>query len=353
MVDWNSPQEIIRDALAFEKLIHVLLGLYIWEWANSVDFDLLLLTGKRKFKWPMIFYLLNRYSLLTALVSLVVSFNIENELNCQPLYVFCQVMGNFAIGFSSVNLCVRTLAVWKGNKYVIYAVVAMILGHWGLLFRMVETIHARWIDGSCQVIDSSVTYNSVVYSYTMVFDFTIMILTGIKIQFGRGDYRSELVRLLYIDGIMYFAVAFVVNLIAVIFIVLNLNPSMSVMAEVPATTAATIAACRAVRHLSLFVPGQGPDIYSIPQFNIPKPSTGPSQERPETRINMTVIPNSQDEGENAEENDSPTTIKVPYDDFKKEERSPVEIKVGPYPYDLDLERGEGKSPVEPNSPITK
>jgi len=81
---------------------------------------------------------------------------------------------------------------------------------------MVETIHARWIDGSCQVIDSSVTYNSVVYSYTMVFDFTIMVLTGIKIQFGRGDYRSELVRRLYIDGIMYFAVAFVVNLIAVV-----------------------------------------------------------------------------------------------------------------------------------------
>ncbi|THV03452.1 hypothetical protein K435DRAFT_651152 [Dendrothele bispora CBS 962.96] len=240
MVNWNSPEEILHDALAFEKLVHVLLGLYIWEWATSLDFDILLLTGKRPFKWPMIPYLLNRYSLMFALIVLVVSFNIQKEFDCQPLYLFCQVMGNFAIGLSSVNLSIRTIAVWKGNHFVTVPVIAMILCHWGLLLRMVDTIHASWVDGQgCAVTSSSVTYNSVVYSYTMVFDFIIMILTGVRIRFGRGDYRSELVRLLYMDGIMYFAVAFVVNLIAVIFIVLDLNPSMAVISEVPATTAAT------------------------------------------------------------------------------------------------------------------
>jgi hypothetical protein len=108
------------------------------------------------------------------------------------------------------------MAVWKNNHYVVISVVAMILGHWGLILRMVQTIQARWVDGACEVTRNSVTFNSIVYSYTMIFDFIIMILTGIKIQFGRGDYRSELVRLLYIDGLMYFAIAFVVNMIAVV-----------------------------------------------------------------------------------------------------------------------------------------
>jgi len=93
----------------------------------------------------------------------------------------------------------------------------MIIGHWVLLIRLITSVHARWVDGQgCQVVGISAIYSSIVYSYAMLLDFTVMILTGTKIRFGRGDYNGKLVRLLYTDGIMYFAVAFVVNLFALV-----------------------------------------------------------------------------------------------------------------------------------------
>ncbi|KAJ6475944.1 hypothetical protein C8R47DRAFT_985564 [Mycena vitilis] len=68
MVDWKSGAEIAKDAAAYGKFMYALIGLYIWEWLTSLDFDWDYLLRKRQFRWPMIFYFLNRYCLLFALM---------------------------------------------------------------------------------------------------------------------------------------------------------------------------------------------------------------------------------------------------------------------------------------------
>lgn len=123
MVDWHSPAQLARDARmsvsrlpdrrivnhsaeAFSNLIHVLFGLYLWaslvpcirllicqfswEFCVSFQFDLSFISGKRKFRWPMVsvssflhvlrsfpsyvyrqtFYFAGRYCLLAALIGM-------------------------------------------------------------------------------------------------------------------------------------------------------------------------------------------------------------------------------------------------------------------------------------------
>lgn len=58
-----------------------------------------------------------------------------------------------------------------------------------------------------------------------------------------------------------FRPSFVANLIATVFMLLNLNAVMSIIFNVPAAIASTIVASRAVRRLTEFT-GRGPEVFS-------------------------------------------------------------------------------------------
>jgi len=260
MVEWDSPQEIQRDATAFVKFMHALLGLYIWEWFTSLSFDWQFLSGKRKFRWPMAFYFLNRYCLLFALIGIVIAANVTTEIDCQALYTFDQLVGNAAIGLASINLSLRTMALWSQRWYIVVPLVLIILGHWSLLLHGI-LLKAAWVPGEgCIITETNSTVLAATFIYSMVFDFIVLLLTAFKLCFGSGT-RSRLMGLIFGDGLIYFAIAFLANLIATTFMLLDLNPVMSIIANVPAAIASTIVACRVVRRLSDFN-NQGAEMFA-------------------------------------------------------------------------------------------
>jgi len=199
----------------------------------------------------MIFYFLNRYSLLAALIGIVISLNVQTEINCQALYTFNALAGNVAIGAASINLSIRTIAIWARKWYIAGPLVLVILGHWSLLLHGV-VLTSVWDakSGQCLITDTSNTILAATFIYSMCFDFVVMVLTATKLFSTTG--RSRLVGLIFNDGLIYFVIAFAANTVATTFMLLNLNPIMSVIANVPAATASTIVACRAVRRLSDF-----------------------------------------------------------------------------------------------------
>ncbi|KAF8635442.1 hypothetical protein AX15_000425 [Amanita polypyramis BW_CC] len=240
--------------------MHALLGLYIWEWFMSLPFDWQFLSGKKKFRWPMTFYFMNRYSLLLALVGIAIALNVTTKINCQALYTFNQVAGNFSIGTASINLALRTMAIWSRKWYIVVPLVAVILGHWSLLLHGIQ-LSAVYVPQlrQCVITQTDNKILAATFIYTMSFDFLTLVLTGVKLLSGSG--HSRLVSLIFNDGLIYFVIAFLANLIATTFMLLNLNPIMSVIANVPAATASTIVACRAVRRLTNFAT-QGPGLYT-------------------------------------------------------------------------------------------
>ncbi|EIN14724.1 hypothetical protein PUNSTDRAFT_49408 [Punctularia strigosozonata HHB-11173 SS5] len=261
MVDWNSEAEITQDATVFNNLVHACIGLYLWEWATALQFDWDIATGKRRFRWPMIFYLLNRYSMVGVCIGFAIVQNSHSStLQCTPLYTYIQFVGDASVALPSLNLAIRTMAVWSDNKILTGALVLVILGHWAILFQGLSvTAISVPGTGGCAVTHTNLKISIILFIYTMCFDFVTMLLNAVKLARPRSGH-SSLTRLLFTDGLIYFVIAFVANTIATIFMVMNLNAVMSIMFVVPAATASTIVATRAFRRLSNF--SQSLNVYS-------------------------------------------------------------------------------------------
>ncbi|KAJ7634579.1 hypothetical protein FB45DRAFT_1025512 [Roridomyces roridus] len=250
MTDWHSQDEVNKDGAAFNRLIHVLLGLYLWEWCTSLEFDWDFVSGKRVFRWPMIFYFLNRYCLLFALVGITIALNVTSQIDCQSLYAFNQTFGNASIGLASINLALRTIAVWNRRRSIWLPLLAMILGHWALLLRGIK-LKAEWdpLQG-CIITSTNSRFLAAIFIYSMILDLTVLCLMAYKLNSFPTGGESKLVSLIFKDGLVYFVIAFLSNLLATIFMLLALNPVMSIIADVPAAISSTIVACRVVRRLS-------------------------------------------------------------------------------------------------------
>ncbi|KAF9010226.1 hypothetical protein BDQ17DRAFT_1421472 [Cyathus striatus] len=265
MPDWQSPVELQKEADVFTKFMHALLGLYIYEWFLSLDFDFDFLSGKKRFRWPMIFYFANRYLLLFAMIGIAVALDSTSEIDCQTLYTFNQLAGDAAVGLASINLSIRTMAVWSQNRYIIGFLVLIILGHWSLILQGVQ-LTAVWIPGTgCAITKTNNKILVAIFIYSMCFDLTVLLLNvyklvGLNAKNGGSLGTSRLAKMIFSDGLIFFIIAFLANLIATIFMVLNLNQLMSVIFNVPAAVFSTIVACRAVRRLTNFT-NQGPEIY--------------------------------------------------------------------------------------------
>ncbi|KDQ58546.1 hypothetical protein JAAARDRAFT_34363 [Jaapia argillacea MUCL 33604] len=264
MVDWTSPAELQKEALIFTKFMHVLLGLYVWEWFTSLDFDWDIISGKKKFRWPMIFYFGGRYCLLFAMVGIAIALDSTTPVNCQSLYTFNQLTGQATIGFASINLSIRTMAVWSQKRYIVIPLVVIILGHWSLILQGV-LLTAVYVPGEgCAIVHTNNTVLSATFIYTMVFDLVITGLTAYKLVFNNPIGRSSLMNMIWGDGLIYFVIAFVANVLATTFMLLNLNPIMSVIFNVPAAVASTIVSTRAVRRLTNFT-SKGAEVFSSGQ----------------------------------------------------------------------------------------
>ncbi|KAF9225732.1 hypothetical protein BS17DRAFT_699505 [Gyrodon lividus] len=257
MPNWQSPSELTTDSLVFVKLMHALTGLYAWEFIVSLDFDWAVLTGKKKFRWPLAFYFAGRYLLLFAMIGILISLDTPIKVNCQALYIFNQLAGDAAVGLASINLSLRTIAIWSQNKWIIGTIVLIVLGHWSLILQGV-LLTATWIPGvGCAIVESNTTILAATFIYSMCFDFVVLCLTAYRLAWtqrrtGVSGRHSNLVRMIFSDGLVYFIIAFLANLLATIFMILDLNAVMSVLFNVPAAIASTIVASRAVRRLYNF-----------------------------------------------------------------------------------------------------
>lgn len=178
----------------------------------------------------------------------LIALDVTEPVNCQALYTFNQLFGNAAVGLASVNLSLRTMAVWGQHRTIVCLLVVVMLGQWSFLLHGV-LLKAEWMDGACVITSTDNKILAISFLYTMAFDLLVLCLAGWKLAAGE---RSKLIKLIFGDGLIYFVIAFLANLLATIFMLLNLNAVMSIIANVPAAIACTIAASRVVRRLTNF-----------------------------------------------------------------------------------------------------
>ncbi len=96
----------------------------------------------------------------------------------------------------------------------------VILGHWSLLLHGV-LLKATWVPGQgCVITETDNKLLAITFIYGMAFDFTVLMLTAWKLVFSAPSAvrigRSMLVTLIFGDGLIYFVVAFLSNLLATV-----------------------------------------------------------------------------------------------------------------------------------------
>ena len=120
-------------------------------------------------------------------------------------------------------------------------------------------LKATWIPGvGCAITETDNKLLAITFIYSMVFDFIVLMLTGYKL-FQPAAGRSRLVVLIFNDGLVYFAIAFFVNLIATVCIHIHKPPSKELTHHYRSSWLSTsILSCRLLqmslrRSLRLFV----------------------------------------------------------------------------------------------------
>lgn len=65
---------------------------------------------------------------------------------------------------------------------------------------------ASWVDGAgCVITQTNTTVLSATFIYSMCFDLTVLVLSAIKLLKRRG--ASQIVKLLFKDGLVFFLIA--------------------------------------------------------------------------------------------------------------------------------------------------
>ncbi|EIN04631.1 hypothetical protein PUNSTDRAFT_116302 [Punctularia strigosozonata HHB-11173 SS5] len=283
MVDWKSSAESMHDATIYVYMAHALVGLYFWELVNSFGLEWEILSGKRRFRWPMISYFAGRYSLVASMIGSIIALDVESrKLHCRALWVSIQAFGEAAVGFSTINLSMRVIAIWNHDRYIVGLIGALVLGHWFLMFRSLP-LDAEFIPGlGCAATTLSKTFIAAHYVYTMMFDLVILALSVYKLGVSFNEGNPPLVTLLFRDGVAYFVIVILFNILSVTFMLLDLNPIMRTMFGLPAGVVSVIASSRAVRRLHHYVtPTLGVGI-TIPTSNPYLPSEGWRHASPRT-----------------------------------------------------------------------
>ncbi|KAF8665804.1 hypothetical protein AX16_000248 [Volvariella volvacea WC 439] len=164
-----------------------------------------------------------------------------------------QWTGNMTILCASTCLMLRTIALWERRKSIVIGLGLLCLAHWTLLYRTMFIVIAEWDDtvGTCVVVATNPSWLNTTFFFTMGFDFIILMFTAIALL-SKHSARTDLWRLLFHDGLVYFLVSFTCNCIPAVLNVLDLNSIMNVIATIPAATITSIAACRAVLRLLEF-----------------------------------------------------------------------------------------------------
>ncbi|KLO20133.1 hypothetical protein SCHPADRAFT_934741 [Schizopora paradoxa] len=181
-------------------------------------------------------YILTRYSTLVDIIALLwYDFNPHYAANasyqsCHVSYSIAAWSMTFGIVISEVVLVIRTYAIWEQNKLVLFiltsqqtAVVALSIYYVNKSIALITFIPspAPHIVACLPISTGSKLF--VTYFCVMISELIVLILSLYK---GLHQWRYEstpLVRTLYRDGVLYFAVMFSISLVNAVIILKEIN----------------------------------------------------------------------------------------------------------------------------------
>ncbi|GBE84125.1 hypothetical protein SCP_0601030 [Sparassis crispa] len=249
MVDWKDPEVIELTVFVLEQTIVFLVGFYGWHFLLTIHVEWNLLTRKLVFKWPYVPYLLGRYTMICCLLFVLIMSRLRvKEAHCRAMLDAESLVACMAVCCASMNLSIRTLTIWSCSMRIRFLLITLCLGHWAFAMVVAFTgLKAQYdaVSGTCVLANTNgIDRLAGFYAYTVGYDFIILVLTVYALY--RSCKRSELLSVICVQGVWYFVVTFLVNIISVTLVLMDLNSAMSVLFSLPGVTISAIASSRCV-----------------------------------------------------------------------------------------------------------
>ncbi|KAG1817131.1 uncharacterized protein BJ212DRAFT_1351088, partial [Suillus subaureus] len=229
MVDWNDPDLEAKLGVLLEQLLYAILGLYGWEYIRSSHVEIALIRRQLPFRWPLLSYITARLSfLIVTILHATQSSPFYTNVDCPSMNFVILFWTNIAIGCSTTNLMIRTWLIWKTSYLLRLLLVLLSLGHWTLLTLCAALVlygtHVAFMNTGYVMMSTS--------GVAMSYDLALLIFTIIGLL--RMPSSSALWKTLVKQGVIYFVLNFLANLILLVLNRLNLNPIMNVIFGMPA-----------------------------------------------------------------------------------------------------------------------
>ncbi|KAH9015237.1 hypothetical protein EDB84DRAFT_1527108 [Lactarius hengduanensis] len=187
------------------KLVHVLGGIYIWEWVSTVQFEWEVFTGRRRFRWSFVVYELCRTLCLASIITLVAGLNLAHYINCEAWLRALLVFSYFSIAFSSLLILLRGVAIWGRSLTVLVFTASVWLCNIGTSIYSVMQGSVVWVPviNTCLITQTTrFRWGITVNLITDVILLTVMFAGVLNKRSTTGLWR-----VLYIQGLLWILVA--------------------------------------------------------------------------------------------------------------------------------------------------
>ncbi|KAI0064418.1 hypothetical protein BV25DRAFT_1914609 [Artomyces pyxidatus] len=229
MVNWQSPSVVAADSLAFVKLLHVLAGLFMWEFFATLQYEWDFVKKRRPYRWTIWIYSATRITALMNVILGLVGFNVTKPIACEVWLIFEFIFAYTAFSLASLLIVLRLIAIWNRNVPISLLAVGVWLVNLAFLLRSVIVARSEWDNdsGGCQISDTDDSRINV--TVTLITD---TVLLTIMIVGLRRQRDHELGRMLFNQGVLWLCLATISEVPPVVFLWLNLNDPLNIVSKI-------------------------------------------------------------------------------------------------------------------------
>ncbi|KAI0268888.1 hypothetical protein BC834DRAFT_658359 [Gloeopeniophorella convolvens] len=261
MTNWQDPARIAADYLVLIKLVHVSFGIVIWELVINLQFDISVLTGKRKFRWTFLIYLACRWSLLPRMAVMLFGLDSRQKMNCKGWVVSVFSFGYLSAILASALIVLRIAAIWECNKFAVGLASSLWLATVGTCLHSAISVRSvrSPLSGLCVIVHVHQTLTAFFF-VTLITDVVLLVLMlgGLLRWTSARHAGGGILRLLYNQGLAWLAIVSLAKIPPAVFVILDLNDAMSAIFLVSALVAMSIGASHLHRSLAEYPSSNAP-----------------------------------------------------------------------------------------------
>lgn len=252
MAEYKTPEALTMSIHAYIICVNIIFGAYLWEWAFSLDFDMLYVHRKKRFTLAAATYFVTRYMALGVWILGMRVTNVFTVINCTAWNYAVHIMAYSTASFSSLLLLLRVSALSSQNLFVMGFLWAFYAATWGTSIWAMYNSHAMLIPMFHICAPTNLSFHRVNSVMAFAFDGVCLILMMFYLLRSRASHAGSLWGFMLQQGFWY-AVAIATTYIPVIvFLYIDLNDAISQIVNSFGLLIVTVAATRMHRALVLF-----------------------------------------------------------------------------------------------------